>query len=110
MQTFREFLDIMPKVEKALNAQVTLPEIDPSILSKELPTLEITSKILRIEKNKNPINIMLEDGTSLYLTWDEFKRIPGDKPEIGKSLKVVFQRLSHDKTEKPSKIKYCKCF
>lgn len=110
MQTFREFLDIMPKVNKALATPITLPEIDPSIFSKELPTLEVTSKIMRIEKNKNPINIMLEDGTSLYLSWDEFKRIPGVTPEVGKSLKVIFQRLNNDKTDKPSKIKYCKCF
>mgnify|MGYP003337395045 CR=1 FL=1 len=38
------------------------------------------------KRNKNPIFIMLSDGTKLYLSWDEFRRVEGVEPEIGKKI------------------------
>lgn len=70
-----------------------------------LPSSEVTSKIRIIEKNKNPISILLMDGTKIYLTLDEFNRINSFKKlAVGEKLTVVFQRNPGDNGSEPSKI------
>lgn len=74
-----------------------------------LPSVTVTSEIRSIEKNKNPISILLADGTQLFLSWDEFKRISGPTPETGKKLTVIFQRLPGDRSNSPSQINSILC-
>lgn len=68
-----------------------------------VPTVTRSSKIAFIERNKNPIFIMLQDGTRLHFTWDEFNRIQ-DQPEVGKTMTVVFQRWPGDTTDEQAQI------
>jgi len=74
-----------------------------------LPTTTKTAKIKFMERNKNPILIYLEDGTKLYLNWDQFKRISGCKPEVGKTITVVFQRFPGDQSGENSQIQSLMC-
>lgn len=69
-----------------------------------VPSDTRTGNIIRLDFNKNPIFIALDDGTRLYLTLDQFNRIRGPKPEIGKRMTVVFQRHPMDKTKNTSQI------
>ena len=78
-------------------------------LSGIMPSITIKSKIRFIEKTKNPISIILVNGTRLFLSLDEFKRISGDNPEIGKNLSVIMQRLEGDTSKTPSKINAIVC-
>jgi hypothetical protein len=48
----------------------------------------------------------LSDGSQLYFTHDEFKRIKGT-PENGKIMSYELIRLANDKSNLPSKIKNC---
>jgi hypothetical protein len=80
-----------------------------SNLDAVLPAVTKKGQIRLIEKNKNPIFILLSDGTQLYLSWDEFKRIHGQTPEVGKHLTVVFQRHLADQSKTPSKINSILC-
>lgn len=75
-----------------------LPSLDIKI-----PEITRSAKIYRIELNKNPIEILLIDGTKIFLSIDEFNRIQ-NKPEIGKIMTVSFQRKESDQSENPSKI------
>ena len=68
-----------------------------------VPTQSRSAKITFIERNKNPVFIMLQDGTRLNFSWDEFSRIK-DKPEVGKTMTVVFQRWPGDTTEENSQV------
>lgn len=68
-----------------------------------VPTQTRSSKIAFVERTKNPIFVMLQDGTRLHFTWDEFNRIK-DRPEVGKTMTVVFQRWPGDTTESVSQI------
>lgn len=81
-----------------------------------LPSVTITSPIKHIagpgmqqigepEQNgrKNLVQITLEDGTHLVLTWNEFKRIHGE-PRKNKMMTVVFQRRPDDSSPIPSKV------
>jgi len=72
----------------------------------DLPLIKKESKIDIIVDKKNPIYIQLADGTKLYFTLDEFRRING-KPEVGKNLLVTMQRLHNDSSNIPSKIISC---
>ena len=87
-QTFKEFFD--------LTAPTGL-----------LPLVFKKSIIKVIEKKKNPIFVQLEDGTKLYFTWDEFKRIEGT-PEHGKKMLVIMQRREDDNSPTMSQIQKCK--
>lgn len=70
-----------------------------------LPTVEKKSTIRSIVKNKNPIFIMLMDGTKIYLTLDEFNRISTFKKlAVGEKVTVTFQRNPGDSGQEPSKI------
>jgi hypothetical protein len=61
----------------------SLPSIDAII-----PNTVRRSEVMYIQKNKNPIFVLLKDGTKLYFTWDEYIRI--GKPDIGNILNVTF--------------------
>jgi hypothetical protein len=72
----------------------------------DLPQIQKKSKIDLVMDKKNPIYIQLADGSKLFFTHDEFKRIDG-KPERGKTLIVNMQRLHNDSSDLPSKIVKC---
>lgn len=69
---FREFLDA-----KTPNYGIGLPQV------------ERTGAIKYIFDKKNPIRIVLSDGTNFYMTIDEFRRLPR-KPNIGDQIKGTF--------------------
>jgi hypothetical protein len=85
---------------------------DPGAYSYGVPGTEMVipnvvkkSKIRSVEMSKNPITIMLMDGTKIYLTLDEFNRINSIKRlEVGNEISVTFQRLPEDRGSEPSKI------
>jgi uncharacterized OB-fold protein len=68
-----------------------------------LPSTERTSPIAMIEKGKNPIFIALEDGTKLYLTYDEYRRLKTE-PKVGMKMHVVFRRIPNDVSLVTSKV------
>jgi len=72
-----------------------------------LPTITKSGTIDLMIKNKNPIFVQLSDGSKLFFTHDEFKRIDGE-PERGRKMTIVFQRLSNDTSKQPSQIIKCK--
>lgn len=77
-----------------------VPSLDIAI-----PQVVKKSKIRSIEMNKNPIVVMLADGTKLYLTLDEFNRINSStRLEVGNEISVTFQRRPEDQGSDPSKI------
>jgi hypothetical protein len=78
-----------------------LPDIDLG-----LPKVEKRAKIDILMDKKNPIYMQLSDGSKLFFTFDEFKRIDG-KPERGKTMVVTMQRLGHDSSDLPSQIVKC---
>lgn len=79
-----------------------LPQIE-----LDLPSIEKKSIIYDIKLNKNPIVVLLQDGSKLFMTIDQFKRISG-KPAIGKTLAFTLQRLQNDNSTLPSQIKSCR--
>lgn len=71
----------------------------------EIPNVSRRSKIRSVEKNKNPIKVQMMDGTELYLTLDEFKRIDSRTSLTpGREVTVTFQRRGDDGGREPSKI------
>lgn len=70
-----------------------------------LPSVTKTSRIQVVERNKNPILIMLSDGTKLYLSWNEYRRL-NEEPSVGKKITINFQRHPGVKTAENSKINY----
>ena len=85
-----------------LGHSLHLPSLDFTIPEK-LPQINKTAKISKIEMNKNPIQIYLRDGTVLYLSYYEFKRIKG-QPQVGKTLSVDFEKHADDGRGIPFKI------
>lgn len=79
--------------------------IDSIRLPTELtiPSFERTGRITTIFLNKNPIYVRLSDGTEAHFSYDEYKRIQG-KPELGKTMTIIFQRHPNDWTQNASKI------
>lgn len=84
---------------------VHLPSLD-----MEIPLITRTGRVKFIERNRNPIFILLSDGTKLYLSWDQFKRIHGPEPEVGKMLSVTFQRHPKATQDENSQISSLTCF
>lgn len=80
----------------------SMPQIDLN-----LPTIEKKARIEILHNKNNPIFIQLSDGSKLFFSYDEFKRIQGE-PQQGKMLHVVMQRLPNDVSPIPSKIVHCK--
>jgi hypothetical protein len=70
-----------------------------------LPEITKQSKIIKLDKNRNPIIMHLADQTQLFFTIDQYKRIKG-VPEIGKVARIAFQRNEGDSSQSPSKINY----
>ena len=62
-----------------------------------------------LSKQKTPVFIQLEDGTRLYMTRHEFERIQGDKPQVGKTLTVTFQRNMLDHSKEYSQVDSVRC-
>jgi len=111
---FKNFLELTLLVQK--HGAISLPENFawvkeiakqmPSI-NLDLPTIEKRAKIDVIMDKKNPIYIQLSDGSKLFFSIDEFRRIEG-KPKQGKTLIVTMQRLPHDNSKLPSQITKCR--
>lgn len=70
----------------------------------EIPTVSKTSRVAMVERNKNPIFVMLQDGTKMYFTWNEFQRIRGKEPSPGRLMTVKFQRRPNDTRQESSQI------
>jgi hypothetical protein len=98
MRSFKTYLE----KEVVESWQDFLPDIDIG-----LPTVEKKGKIDVLLDKKNPIYIQLSDGTKLFFTYDEYKRINGS-PEVGKTMIVKMQRLPGDNSVQPSQIVDCK--
>jgi hypothetical protein len=94
-----------------LDFKLFLEQLDRPLPTEELglPSVKKTSTISFLERNKNPIFILLSDGTKIYLSWDEFKRIEGTEPVVGKKMTVVFQRNPADRSESTSQIERLIC-
>lgn len=73
----------------------------------EMPLNSTTSEIMEIKYKENPIKIILKNGTQLFFTFDEYRRIK-NTPEIGKKMTIMFLQKKGDKSLSPSKI--LKCF
>lgn len=106
-----------------MNFKEYLSRIDESLFPKSqetnkigIPIVSKNSKIIildekgKLSSTKSPIFIQLEDGTKIYMTRNQFDRISGDKPEIGKTLKISFQRNLLDKRPIHSQIDSIYCF
>ena len=87
--------------ENSMGAPVFLPKLD-----LELPTTTKTGRISLLIKDKNPILLQLDDGTQLYFTLDQFRRISGT-PALGRTISVAFQRMLSDRSKMPSIISSC---
>lgn len=71
----------------------------------QIPNVVRKSTIRSVEKNRDPIRITLMDGTVLYLSLDEFRRVDSrTKMETGREIRVTFQRREDDGSGDPSKI------
>ena len=86
-----------------------VPVVD-LVIPNDIPTVKKTSVIRVVERNKNPIHISLDDGTRLYLSWEEFKRVGGCQPEPGKKMTITFQRRANDASIVPSQVQSCFCY
>ena len=108
---FIEYVNIKDWIEKlgsfAVNEDFdwaksyVLPQLD-----LDLPTVEKKAKIYMVIQKKNPIFVQLADGTRLYFSHDEFRRL-NQEPQVGKMMVVKMLRLPHDGSLMPSQIKSC---
>lgn len=113
MDNFKKYIEIQKHIEE--NKSICIEdfawakEISKQIpnLNLDIPSLTKKSKIIFIDKSKNPIYIRLKDGSKLYFTIDQYRRINGS-PEIGKEMEYKLQRLPQDKSENTSQIMSCK--
>lgn len=76
-----------------------LPDIDLTV-----PSIVRTGRISILQLKKNPIYIRLSDGTEANFTWDEYRKIEGSEPAVGKTMTVIFQRHPRDISQMYSKI------
>lgn len=72
----------------------------------DLPTITRNGRIEIVLDKKNPIYVQLSDGSKLFFSHDEFRKIK-DKPQKGKNMVVVMQRHSVDTSDLPSQIVKC---
>jgi hypothetical protein len=130
MAKFKKFLfneeiglgDITVKIDQIANSQWFGDQIKGALVSTDvtgskgksdvghlsstdlvLPETVKTGRIITLLLNKNPIYIRLSDGTEANFTSDEYRRIKG-KPEIGKTMTLIFQRHPKDMMSGHSKI------
>lgn len=111
VSNFKEFTKIMDCLENhgaicvsenfSWAKSIILPK-----LSLDLPEIEKKSKINIVVLKKNPIYIQLSDGTKIYLTYDQYRRIKPE-PEVGKIMSVRMLRLPQDHGVYPSQITGC---
>jgi len=77
----------------------------PPSADLEIPHVSRKSKIRSVEERRNPIVVRLMDGTAIYLTLDEFRRVDSrTKLQPGREITVTFQRREGDDGPDPSKI------
>lgn len=74
-------------------------------LNLDLPSVERKATIDMILDKKNPIYVQLSDGTQLFFSFEEYKKV---KPVVGKTMVLTLQRSPNDKSNNPSKITSCK--
>lgn len=76
-----------------------------------LPSKTVSKKIIRINDKKNPILIVLDDNTQLFIPYSVFRKIKV-QPEVGRTLMVTLQRRPEDNSQTPSTFKpgSIKCF
>lgn len=108
---FKEFANMMDCLEKhgALCVSEDFSWAKSFVLpnmSLDLPETEKKAKISLIILKKNPIYVQLIDGTKLYFTHDEFRRI-NPQPEVGRIMAVKMLRLPTDNGTYPSQITNC---
>jgi hypothetical protein len=107
---FRDYLESQGSVyipetfDWAKDVANILPQMDI-----DLPVIKRQAKIQIVLSKKNPIYVQLQDGSKLFFTHDEFRRIKG-KPEKGKTMIFSLQRLPNDITNSPSQISQCEVF
>jgi hypothetical protein len=71
----------------------------------EIPGVTRRSRIRSVDNKRDPIQVRLMDGTTLYLSLDEFNRINSrTKLDVGREISVTFQRREDDGSPDPSKI------
>lgn len=75
-------------------------------MNLDLPCTEKQGKIVVLIKRQNPIFIQLDDGSKLFFSNAEYRRINGE-PSIGKVMKVRMLRLPYDQSDSPSQIQSC---
>ncbi len=75
-----------------------LPQLDLG-----LPQIKKSGSIEVVLQKQNPIYVQLSDGSKLFFTVDQFRRIK-NKPEVGKHMTVIFQRTTDDKSDVPSQL------
>lgn len=56
------------------------------------PTITRKGRIASIEMKKTPIRVILSDGTSLALSWDDWRRLGKNPPRVGDEITVEFQK------------------
>jgi hypothetical protein len=116
IETFKEFLFIDKALnqngsiilENYFNTQNKFLSFMPDI-SLDLPAVEKQARIEDVSDFSNPITIRLADGSKLFFSSDEYRRLH-KKPQVGLTMLVRFQRYNHDKSLVPSKITFCKIF
>ena len=84
--------------QSGYSGSMRMPSTDLTI-----PSAERQGRITVLELKRNPIYVRLSDGTEAHFTYDEYKRING-KPELGKVMKISFQRHPDDQMRQYSKI------
>jgi hypothetical protein len=87
--------------DNMMSQPVFLPSMDLG-----LPATTKVGKIALMIKDKNPIMMQLDDGTQLFFSYDQFRRITGS-PALGRTMTVVFQRDYTDRSKAPSQIASC---
>ena len=91
---------------------LSMPDIDIVIPGAGTITPYVTrkSRVKSFISNRNPLYIELADGTKLFMTLEEYKRIKGDLPLVPKhtEITVYFQRLPADLSPNSSQIIFCK--
>lgn len=57
----------------------------------EIPTKMITGKIIKIEYTKNPISIILDNGYTWYLTFEQWKYLCKNNKEPKKNKMIQLE-------------------
>jgi len=111
MENFQEYVTICNILEKlpAFCVENYFPWVKNFNLPNfdlDLPCVKREAKIQILQYKKTPIFMQLSDGSKLFFTIDEFRRIHGE-PEVGKTIRYEMIRLPSDNTILPSMIKSC---